>query len=468
MNKPEAPPAVSQSKPGRGVPVARVAGLIVLAGLAGFLAPMVVRFVAFRTGHSITDDAFLEAQMVHVAPDGVSGRIIRMAVREDDFVRKGQLLLEIDADHYRDQVDLAEAKLRMAKTEAKRQEIGLEKLRREVPLSISMARQSLVLAQTEQAKMERVLKLTTDEVAGTILESEALVGVAQANRTLAQLEYDRFNTLYQENAVTQRRAQEVTRTNESTKAELRLAEAKLAKSNSGRAQIDVARKDLEATAVGTEKAKVSLALAETQMETVREAEQMLELKKQAVSEAQTLLHTARHHLENTKVVAPISGVVVKRMKNTGDHVTMGLPLFTLYDPDLLFVTANLEETRMAGVKAGNRAEVHIDALGRAVSGRVLWMNRSTGAEFSLLPRNVVSGEFTKVVQRIPVRIVLDQDQDLTDLRAGYSTRVTIAHGEGDAEWARKALEESRRLDSRFDESENGDEKEALKPAGERP
>ena len=356
----------------------------------------------------------------------------------------------------------------MAKTEAKRQEIGLEKLRREVPLSISMARQSLVLAQTEQAKMERVLKLTTDEVAGTILESEALVGVAQANRTLAQLEYDRFNTLYQENAVTQRRAQEVTRTNESTKAELRLAEAKLAKSNSGRAQIDVARKDLEATAVGTEKAKVSLALAETQMETVREAEQMLELKKQAVSEAQTLLHTARHHLENTKVVAPISGVVVKRMKNTGDHVTMGLPLLTLYDPDLLFVTANLEETRMAGVKAGNRAEVHIDALGRAVSGRVLWMNRSTGAEFSLLPRNVVSGEFTKVVQRIPVRIVLDQDQDLTDLRAGYSTRVTIAHGEGDAEWARKALEESRRLDSRFDESENGDEKEALKPAGERP
>jgi multidrug resistance efflux pump len=81
---------------------------------------------------------------------------------------------------------------------------------------------------------------------------------------------------------------------------------------------------------------------------------------------------------------------------------------------------------------------------------------------------VVSGEFTKVVQRIPVRIVLDQDQDLTDLRAGYSTRVTIAHGEGDAEWARKALEESRRLDSRVDESENGDEKEALKPAGERP
>ena len=468
MNKPEAPPAVPQSKPGRGVPVARVAGLILLAGLAGLLAPMVVRFIAFRTGHSITDDAFLEAQMVHVAPDGVSGRIIRMAVREDDFVRKGQLLLEIDADHYRDQVAIAEAKLRMAETEAKRQEIGLEKLRREVPLSISMAKQSLVLAQTEQAKMERVLKLTNDEVAGTILESEALVGVAQANRTLAQLEYDRFNTLYQENAVTQRRAQEVTRTNESTKAELRLAEAKLAKSNSGRAQIDVARKDLEATAVGTEKAKVSLALAETQMETVREAEQMLELRKQAVSEAQTLLHTARHHLENTKVVAPISGVVVKRMKNTGDHVTMGLPLLTLYDPDLLFVTANLEETRMAGVKAGNRAEVHIDALGRAVSGRVLWMNRSTGAEFSLLPRNVVSGEFTKVVQRIPVRIVLDQDQDLTDLRAGYSTRVTIAHGEGDAEWARKALEESRRLDSRFDESENGDEKEALKPAGERP
>ncbi|MCY2939948.1 MAG: HlyD family secretion protein [Planctomycetota bacterium] len=446
------PPLKAVLNSSRDFPIAKVLGLMILAGLAGVLAPMVIRFIEFRTGNSITDDAFLEAQMVHVAPNGVSGRIIRVAVREDDYVKKGQILLELDSDQYKDQVAMAEAKLQMAQTEGRRQEISLDKLRKEIPLSIAISKQTLQLAKIEQAKMERILKLTTDEIAGGINESEALLGVAQANRTLAQLEFDRFNTLYQENAATLRRTQEVTRTNESTKAELRLAEAKRGKSWAAQTQVDVARKDYEAATTATEKAILAVAFAETQTESILEAEQLLLVRQQAITESKTLLHTARHHLENTRIVSPISGCVVKRMKNTGDHVTMGLPLLTLYDPDLIFVTANLEETRLAGVKPGNIAEVKVDALGRSVRGRVLWMNRSTGSEFSLLPRNVVSGEFTKVVQRVPIRIVLDPDQDLTDLRAGYSTRVIIAHGPGDPEWTRSALAESRLLDTRFDEA----------------
>lgn len=440
------PPAKSH-----GLPWARVAGLMLLAGLGGLLVPMATRFIEFRSGNSITDDAFLEAQMVHVAFDGVSGSIIRVAVREDERITKGQLLLEIDPEPYNDQVATAEAKLRIAETEVTRQEIGLEKLRKEVPLSIALARQTVILAQTDQAKMERVLKLTNDEVTGTISESEAMVGVAQANRTLAQLEFDRFNNLYQDNAATLRRTQEVSRTNETTKAELRLAEAKRDKASAARTQVDVARKDYEAAVAASEKAKIALTLAETQNDSIREAEQMLATRRQAVAEARALLHTARRHLETTRVVSPISGVVVKRMKNTGDHVTMGLPLVTVFDPELLYVTANLEETRMRGVNPGNTAEVRVDATGQSVRGRVLWLNRSTGAEFSLLPRNVVSGEFTKVVQRVPVRVILDPGQDLSDLRAGYSTRVTIAHGPGDPEWTKTALAESRRLDTRFDE-----------------
>jgi membrane fusion protein (multidrug efflux system) len=127
----------------------------------------------------------------------------------------------------------------------------------------------------------------------------------------------------------------------------------------------------------------------------------------------------------------------------------------MYDPETMYVTANLEETRMAGVAPGNTATVRVDALGRELRARVLWINRSTGAEFSLLPRNVVSGEFSKVVQRVPVRLVFDPGQDIGDLRAGYSVRVTITHGPGDPAWASKAFEEARRLDSRFDEASGG-------------
>jgi membrane fusion protein (multidrug efflux system) len=90
-------------------------------------------------------------------------------------------------------------------------------------------------------------------------------------------------------------------------------------------------------------------------------------------------------------------------------------------------------------------------------GRVLWLNRSTGAEFSLLPRNVVSGEFTKVVQRVPIKIVLDNIEKTNDIRAGLSVRVAILHGKGDQEWVKKARSLEKQLDTRFDEAENARE-----------
>jgi membrane fusion protein (multidrug efflux system) len=437
--------------------IARVLGLIILAGILVLLFPIAYRFVEFRAGHSITDDAFVEAQMVHVSPEGISGRIIRMAVRENDTVKKGDVLFEIDPVTYKDQVAMAETKLQMALTEQKRQKIAVEKLKKEVPLTISMAQKTLELSRAEQAKMGSVLTLTSEEVAGTISESEALVGVAQANQTLAKQEFERFAALYQQNAITLRRAQEVSRTNESTKAELRLAESKKGKALSARTQIEVAAKDLDAAKASTEKAHFALALAETGNQTILEAEQMLRLREEAVREAQTLLHTAKHHLENTKITAPISGVVVKRMKNTGDSVTMGIPILTMYDPDMLFVTANMEETRLKGIAPGNRAEIHVDATGETIMGRVLWLNRSTGAEFSLLPRNVVSGEFTKVVQRVPIKIVLENSDKTNDIRAGLSVRVAILHGKGDQDWVKKARNLEKELDTRFDETENARE-----------
>jgi membrane fusion protein (multidrug efflux system) len=284
-----------------------------------------------------------------------------------------------------------------------------------------------------------------------VAESQALVGVAVANQTLAQQEYERFNALYKDNATTLRRSQEVTRTNETSLAELRLAHAKQDKATSSRIQIEVAAKDFEMARIATAKSALTVEIAENRAKTILEAEQALRITEDSANEARGLLKIAQRHLANTLVKAPISGIVVRRAKATGDHATMGISVVTMYDPDLLYVTANLEETRMRGVAAGNAASVRVDALGKELRGRVLWINRSTGAEFSLLPRNVVSGEFSKVVQRVPVRILLDKDQDLSELRAGYSVRVTIAHGPGDSVWVRDALAEARRLDSRFDE-----------------
>jgi membrane fusion protein (multidrug efflux system) len=386
----------------------------------------------------MTDDAFVEAHIVNVAPEMVSGRVVRFVVDENDRVEEGQVLAEIEPIHYRDQVDQAKGKLELGEAELKRQEAGLAKLQKEVPLQIDLAQQTLAGAQTEEGRANDALKLTTDEVDKTIDESIAAVQLAEANLTLAKQEYDRWMELAAQDATTKRRAQEVTRAYDASKAELRFAEARRAKAEAARTRIEVAKRDLEAARILVAKANKALGLAETGYDQIREIELLVAVKNEMVNDARIGLDSAKHQFQFTQVRAPFGGVVVKRYRNLGDFVSAGTPILSMYNPDLLYVTANLEETRLRGVAAGNAAALYLDAFDRPFSGRVVWVNKSTGAQFALLPRNVVAGEFTKVVQRVPVRIWIEKDDRWPLLRAGLSAQVIIEHGKGNAAWAEQA------------------------------
>src|SRR5262249_41755160 len=168
---------------------------------------------------------------------------------------------------------------------------------------------------------------------------------------------------------------------------------------SARTRIEVATRDLEVAQTLVTKAEKALDLAETGYDQIREVELLVGVKKEMVKDAQTSLDSAEHQFEFTRVRAPIPGVVVKRYRNMGDFVSAGTPILSMYNPDQLYVTANLEETRLRGVAPGNSVELRLDAFDHPFKGRVVWINKSTGAQFALMPRNVVSGEFTKVVQR---------------------------------------------------------------------
>jgi membrane fusion protein, multidrug efflux system len=101
---------------------------------------------------------------------------------------------------------------------------------------------------------------------------------------------------------------------------------------------------------------------------------------------------------------------------------------------------------------GNPVELHMDAFAEPFRGRVVWINKSTGAQFALMPRNVVSGEFTKVVQRVPVRIRIEKDDRWEQLRAGLSVQAVIAHGPGDPAWASQAAREMTELETRYNQA----------------
>src|SRR5437667_4558975 len=128
----------------------------------------------------------------------------------------------------------------------------------------------------------------------------------------------------------------------------------------------------------------------------------------------------------------------------------------MYNADLLYVTANLEETRRPGEAPGNPVELYLDAFDRPFRGRVVWINKPYGAQFALMPRNVVSGEFTKVVQRVPVRIAIEKDERWPLLRAGLSVQAIIAHDPSDPQWAEEATREMRDFETRYNQPRRPD------------
>jgi membrane fusion protein (multidrug efflux system) len=429
-------------------------------------AALSIPWFTYRLSHSITDDAFVEAHIVNVAPEMVSGRIVGFFVDEDEHVQQGQVLAEIEPIHYRDQVEQARGKLDLAEAELKRQEAGLVKLKKEVPLQVEVAKQTLAAARTEEARAKDNLKFTTDEVEKGIDEAKAAVALAKADLTLAKQEFDRFTTLAAQDATTKRKADEVTRAHDASKAELRLSDARLAKAEAARTRIEVATRDVEAARTLVTKAERALDLAETGYDQVREVELMVQVKKEMVKDARIGLDTAQHQLEFTKVRAPFPGVVVKRFRHLGDFASAGVSILSMYHRDLIYVTANLEETRLRGVAPGNPVELQVDAFDEPFHGRVVWIDKSTGAQFALMPRNVVSGEFTKVVQRVPVRISIEKDDRWPQLRAGLSAQVMISHGKGDPERAKQAAHEMRDLETRYNEPRKSAREEAA--PGERP
>jgi membrane fusion protein, multidrug efflux system len=422
---------------------------VIVVVLAVVAIAFFARWVFYRATTSITEDAFIEAHIVNIAPQSVSGHLVRFLVEENDHVEQGQVLAEIDPVPYHDQVELARSKLDGAEAELRRQQAALDRLKLEVPIQIEISRRSLAAARADQGRAKEALKLTIDSVEKGVDEAQAGLAATDADLVLAQQEYTRFSTLYKQDAVPLRRSQEVTRSRDAADAQRRLAAAKLAKAVAERTQIEVAKRTLEAAEKTTQKAAGGVDLAETGNAQIREMELLTAVKKEDVTEARRALTSAEDELKFTQIHAPFPGIIVKRYRHLGDFASAGVSILSMYNPDLMFVTANLEETRLRGVAPGNTVDLEVDAFAEPFRGRVVWIDKSTGAEFALMPRNVVSGEFTKVVQRVPVRIRIEKDDRWPQLRAGLSVRAIIAHGKGDPEWADRAARELADIETRF-------------------
>jgi membrane fusion protein (multidrug efflux system) len=411
------------------------------------VAPLAVDWTVYRWTHSITDDAFVETHVVNIAPQDVSGHLVRYLVQEHDVVAAGQLLAEIDPVPYREQVALLEAKLGVAETQLVASQTSLEVLQAQVPREIEVAQKALAAARAEQARDEKTLKFTTEEVEKGIHEARSDLEAAQARLALAEKDHHRYGTLFEKAAATQRESQVATQTYQTTQAEVKALQARLGRALAAQQKVDAVRHAALAARHQAQKSEQALGLAETRRLDIKQAERQVEVKRQQVGEARRALDVAKTNLRYTRIVAPFPGVVVHLYRHLGDHVPAGTPILSMYNPELTYVTANLEESKLEGVAPGNRVRLDVVAFGDPFRGRVVWINKATGANFALVPRNISSGEFTYVVQRVPVRILVEKDERWPHLRAGLSVTVAIEHGPGDLEWAKQAADEMRALEA---------------------
>jgi len=359
--------------------------IVALALIAG--AVFVWHYYSVRES---TDDAQIDG---HINPISarVTGTAIRVLHDDNDVVKAGDVLVELDPKDYQVALERAKADLASAEANAVAAHVG-------VPLTTTTSSSQLAAADAAVQSAEREIQA-----------SQARVQEAQANYTKLAADLKRMEMLVQKDEISRQQY-----------------DASVAAATSAKATLDAAN-----AAVASSESKLAQAKAQADAaHTVPEQIKMTRAKAGAatadVQRAQAAVDQAQLNLQYTKIVAPVDGVLSKRNVEPGQVVQAGQPLFSIVNLDDIWVTANFKETQLRNMKPGQKAEISVDAYGRSYRGTVESIAGASGARFSLLPPENATGNYVKVVQRIPVRIRIDKGQDPNrELRPGMSVVPTV-------------------------------------------
>jgi membrane fusion protein, multidrug efflux system len=352
-----------------------------------------------------TDDAQVDGNISNIGPR-VTGTVTAVYVVENQFVKANDPLLEIDPTDLA--VTVAQAKASVAQAEAQ--------LQAEDPsVSITQTSNTALLAGASSDLLSATAGLTGAEKDVEQLSSRLVQ--AQGNARLADIERKRGEDLWKAQAIPRADLDRRITTAETTAAEVQAAQHALA---AARERVAQQKAQLGATKSKlTEVKKNAPKEVETRRASVQYRQANLELAKAQLAQAELNLGYA-------KVRTPIPGVVAKKAVNVGDHVAPGQQLVAVTQTDALWVTANFRETQIERMHPGMPVDIHVDALGTNMSGKVESIGGATGSRLSILPPENASGNYVKVVQRIPVRIQLDPGQDGLDrLRPGMSVEPKV-------------------------------------------
>jgi len=387
-------------------------GVVVVAAIAGF-------FYWLSRGHESTDDAQIEGRITQISTR-VGGPMIELNVTDNQFVDKGTVLARIDPREYQVAVDRAAAELADAEATAQAAGVG-------VPIASVSTSSDLRTASGGVDEAQAGITVASSQVDAAkaqLLAAEARARERQATATRASRDVERLKPLVEKEEIAQQQFDAAVATADAARAAAEAAESEVVAARTG---VAVAEQRAVQARVASTRADAALAAARTAPEQVEVTRARAAAAGARVKQAAAQLAQAQLNLERTVIKAPSNGIVGKRSVELGQQVQAGQPLFALVSRDDVWVVANFKETQLAAMRPGQVADVEVDALdGQTFRGKVDSIGAATGAKFSLLPPENATGNYVKVVQRVPVKIVLDPGQDADHhLRPGLSAVPTV-------------------------------------------
>jgi membrane fusion protein (multidrug efflux system) len=345
-----------------------------------------------------TDDAFIDGKIYPVSPK-VAGAVQTVRINDNQWVNAGDTLVEIDPRDIAARVSQAQAALDAARAEADAAQSNVELTRANTAAALTQG----------QAGVESATA-AVDTAKSQLASAQADVTSAQAEATHREADEKRFSALDSRGV-----------------SQVQL-DATRAAANAARAQLLAANKRVAAAQAGVTEAQAKvaaakgvLAAAQTAQQQIATAEAKLHFSQARVGEAQAQLDAAKLDLSYTSIKAPVAGRVTRKNVQPGQYLQVGQTLLAIVPTDF-WVTANFKETQLTQMRIGQPVEITVDAFpDRVLHGHIDSMQAGTGARFSMLPPENATGNYVKVVQRVPVKIVFDDDQQARQfLRLGMS------------------------------------------------
>ncbi len=370
-------------------------------------------------GQESTDDAQVDGHITQIAAR-VGGTVKSVHVKDNQRVEAGAVLVELDPRDYQVAVDKARAALADAQAAAVAAQSGVPIASTTTTGNVTTAQGGVAQAASGVAAAEKQV----DAAHARVAVAQARLRQAQANATKASRDVERLQGLLSKDEVSQQQFDAARAAADAATAAVDSAQSQILEAQAG---VPVAESQLAQAHAVADQARAALRTARTAPEQVTQMRAKADAAQAQVQQAKASLEQAELNLQYATVKAPVAGTVSRKSVEVGQVIQAGQPLMALIPLESVWITANFKETQLRNMRPGQVATVDVDAYGgRTFKGHVDSIAAATGARFSLLPPENATGNYVKVVQRIPVKIVLDQGQDPNHmLRPGMSVTPTV-------------------------------------------